>query len=91
MAGQPAANTPELDSQFRDLPFESLMSRLEGVVHRLEEGDLPLEEALRVFEEGVALSRLGAHRLDEAERRIEVLLTDGAQVRTAPFEKENGR
>jgi exodeoxyribonuclease VII small subunit len=59
-----------------ELPFEVILERLEGVVEALEQGDTPLEEALATFEQGVALSRLGAARLDEAERRIEVLLSD---------------
>ena len=53
--------------------FEASLERLEEIVRRLEEGDLPLDESLRLFEEGVGLSRACAARLDEAERRIEVL------------------
>lgn len=67
--------------------FEDILARLEQVVGRLEKGDLPLEQSLAVFEEGVRLSRLGAKRLDEAERRVESLLADGdAQTKTAPFD-----
>ncbi|MGF1465031.1 MAG: exodeoxyribonuclease VII small subunit [Sandaracinaceae bacterium] len=64
--------------------FEELLGRLEGVVERLEGGDLPLEEALAAFEEGVRLSRAGAQRLDEAERRVEELLT-GDPLRFRPL------
>ena len=53
--------------------FESSLERLEEIVRRLEEGDLPLDESLRLFEEGVGLTRACAARLDEAERRIEIL------------------
>ena len=53
--------------------FEAAMGRLEEIVAALEEGDRPLEESLRLFEEGVALTRQCAARLDEAERRIEIL------------------
>ena len=52
----------------------------------LEQGDTPLEQALSTFERGVALSRLGARRLDEAERRIEVLMSDEGSLRTRPLE-----
>jgi exodeoxyribonuclease VII small subunit len=56
--------------------FEDILSRLGAVVERLESGDMPLEESLSLFEEGVRLSRLGAARLDDAERRVERLLHD---------------
>jgi exodeoxyribonuclease VII small subunit len=70
--------------------FEEILTRLNGVVERLESGDMPLEESLALFEEGVRLSRLGAIRLDEAERRVERLLSDdGHTATTAPLEKEN--
>jgi exodeoxyribonuclease VII small subunit len=62
--------------------FEQILGRLSTVVETLEKGDLPLEQALASFEEGVRLSRLGAARLDEAERRVEELLSDDADVRT---------
>ena len=53
------------------------MAALEKVVRELERGDLPLEESLKLFEEGVRLSRECQERLNQAERRIEVLLRDG--------------
>jgi len=56
--------------------FESSLSALEKIVRELERGDLPLEESLRLFEEGVKLSRECQERLNQAERRIEVLLRD---------------
>jgi exodeoxyribonuclease VII small subunit len=71
------------------LAFEQLLEKLEGVVQALEQGDTPLEQALSTFERGVALARLGSRRLDEAERRIELLLADDDGVRTRPMlEKE---
>ena len=65
--------------------FEQLMVRLEEVVSSLETQKLPLEESLRLFEEGVALSRKATGRLETAERRIEELLANGA---TKPLVKE---
>jgi len=59
-----------------ELPFERILERLEDMVARLEGGDLALEESIAVFEEGVRLSRLGARRLDEVERRVEMLLAE---------------
>jgi exodeoxyribonuclease VII small subunit len=64
-------------SEVRSKPFETQLSALEKVVRELERGDLPLEESLRLFEEGVRLSRECQERLNQAERRIEVLLRDG--------------
>lgn len=59
--------------------FESSLKELEEIVEQLEAGDLPLERSLELFEQGVRLSRDCQQRLDEAERRVEVLLknTDG--------------
>ena len=56
--------------------FEASLSNLEIIVRRLEEGDLPLEESLKLFEDGVRLSRECQERLNQAERRIEILLKD---------------
>ncbi len=74
-----------------NLAFEQLIEKLEGVVQSLEQGDTPLEEALTTFERGVGLARLGARRLDEAERRIELLLADEEGVRTRPMDPEGGK
>lgn len=56
--------------------FEASLKELERIVRRLEEGELPLEESLKLFESGVKLSRECQERLNQAERRIEVLLAD---------------
>lgn len=68
------------------LSFEEALQKLEGLVDRLERGDLPLEEALLAFEQGVALTRRCAGQLDEAERRIEVLTREGDRMVARPFE-----
>ena len=69
--------------------FESALGRLEKIVQELEQGDLPLEQSLKLFEEGVKLARLCTKRLDEAERKVEVLLKDRAgSLRAQPFEDE---
>ena len=56
--------------------FEASLAELESIVEQLEDGDLPLEESLKLFETGVKLSRECRERLSEAERRIEVLMKD---------------
>ena len=73
------------------LNFEQSMERLSHIVEKLERGDLPLEESLKLFEEGVRLSRLAQDRLDGAQQRIERLLTVDSQgrARTAPFESKS--
>jgi exodeoxyribonuclease VII small subunit len=69
--------------------FEAQLASLERIVRELERGDLPLEQSLELFEQGVKLSRECQERLNEAERRIEVLLRggDGSTV-AVPFESE---
>ena len=56
--------------------FEASLDELEKIVKQLEDGDLPLEKSLKLFEDGVKLSRECRERLIHAERRIEVLLKD---------------
>ena len=55
--------------------FEDSVRRLGEIVERLESGDLPLEDSLALFEEGVRLARISQAKLDGAERRVEQLLT----------------
>ncbi|HEU4403362.1 MAG TPA: exodeoxyribonuclease VII small subunit [Candidatus Polarisedimenticolia bacterium] len=69
--------------------FEEALARLETIVKNLEDGELPLEESLRLFEEGVRLTRLCTTRLDDAQRRIEILTTgEQGELKLAPFEIE---
>ena len=56
--------------------FEASLKELETIVKQLEEGDMPLEESLKLFESGVRLSRECRERLTNAERRIEVLMKE---------------
>jgi exodeoxyribonuclease VII small subunit len=58
--------------------FEDALAELEGIVQRLEKGELPLEESLAAFERGIALVRLLSQRLTEVEQRVEVLLKSEA-------------
>ncbi len=69
--------------------FEAAMERLEEIVQDLEKGDLPLEQSLKLFEEGVKLSRICTKRLDEAERKVEILVKDkNGTIKAEPFEEE---
>ncbi len=56
--------------------FENALARLEGIVGELEKGELALEKALKLFEEGITISRFCNAKLDEAERKVEILLKD---------------
>ena len=70
-----------------DIKFEDALQRLEEIVDRLETGELPLEDSLKVFEEGVALARRCSKYLEEAEKRIELLTKDeSGLLKTMPFE-----
>ena len=63
--------------------FEAAIAELDGIVKKLEEGDLPLEQSLALYERGVQLSRFCHARLEDAERRIEIL-TERGELRPAP-------
>ena len=73
--------------------FETSLEELERIVRELERGDLPLEKSLELFEQGVKLSRTCQERLNEAERRIEILTHDNQSkpvVRAFEPEVESG-
>jgi len=66
--------------------FESALKSLEDIVTQLEAGDLTLERALELFEEGIRVSRFCSSKLDEAERKVEVLIkTADGTVKEVPF------
>ena len=69
------------DASIKD--FEGAIGELEAIVKKLEEGDLTLEESLKLYERGVQLSRFCHTRLEEAERRIEIL-SDRGELKPAP-------
>ena len=70
--------------------FEQAMRQLEKIVQDLETGDMPLEMAIKKFEEGIKISKYCSEKLDESERRITLLLrdSDGKGVSEAPFVDE---
>ncbi len=77
-----------MDATIKD--FEAAIAELETIVKKLEEGDLPLEKSLELYERGVQLSRFCHARLEEAERRIEVLDERG-ELKPAPPSIANAR
>jgi len=73
--------------------FEKAFQQLESIVKRLESEELPLDEALQLFEQGIGLSRFCNQKLEEVEKKIELILADAkGQPRTEPFESpDDGR
>jgi len=68
------------------LTYEQALGRLEAIVRRLEGGNLPLDEMLRLFEEGAALGRVCQARLSDAELRVEKLIGDTGATERMPVE-----
>ena len=75
-----------MSGENKPIDFEKALAELEGLVERLERGDVPLDEALRTFERGVALTRQCQARLQAAQQKVEILLKRGAQSEVQPFE-----
>ncbi len=72
--------------------FETSLAELEQIVTKLEDGDLPLEESLDLFEKGIKLSRECRERLTKAERRIEILMKDDdGEIGVEDFDAESTR
>lgn len=66
--------------------FEDHFKKLEAVVHRLENGDLPLEESVKLFEEGMRLTKICSEKLIEVRKKVEILMKDESGVLTPePF------
>ncbi len=65
--------------------FEKALEKLEGIVRKMEEGNMTLDESLKAFEEGIKLSRFCADKLDEAERKVKLLLREGDVLQVRPF------
>lgn len=66
--------------------FEDCLQRLEQIVGELEKGDIPLEQALGLFEEGIRLSNSCRQELEDAEGKVEILLNRGGKMQAEPFE-----
>ena len=70
--------------------FEKAMNKLEQIVQELESADLPLEKAIKKFEEGVQLSKFCSEKLDETEKKLTILLKDqNGRVYDKPFISES--
>jgi exodeoxyribonuclease VII small subunit len=70
--------------------FEQSMKQLEQIVQELEDGDLPLEKAIKKFEEGIKLTKFCSEKLDETEKKISILLENAeGQMIEKPFRTED--
>ncbi len=70
--------------------FEQSMKQLERIVQELEDGELPLEKAIKKFEEGIKLTELCSAKLDETEKKVTILLKNAAgQMAEKPFRPES--
>ena len=80
----------EVEAMSKPKDFETALQRLEEIVRKLDSGDLPLASLLEVYEEGVTLSRFCQTKLEEAERKVEILnkKADGTLERSA-FDEPN--
>jgi len=79
------SSEPEKKTELKD--FEQALTRLEGIVRKLEAGDLPLEEAIALFEEGMHISTFCGRTLSEAERKVEILIRNAkGELVEQPFQ-----
>lgn len=69
--------------------FETALGELEGLVEKMERGDLSLEDSLAAFERGIQLTRTCQEALNQAEQKVEQLLTQGGQEQIAPFDADD--
>ncbi len=68
------------------MKFEEAMEKLEGIIHQLEEGNLPLEESLEKFEEGMKLINFCEKKLEEVEKRVNILIKDQDKFKLEPWQ-----
>jgi len=78
-----------VEKEKKEPKFEEALRRLEQIVEELEGGELSLEESLKQYEEGVALSTLCAKRLEEAKKKIELLMKENGKLFTKPLREED--
>ncbi|GAK39916.1 exodeoxyribonuclease VII small subunit [Paenibacillus urinalis] len=69
----------------QELNFEAAMAELEEVVNQLERGDVPLEQAIELFQRGMKLSQMCNQKLEQVERKIEMIVEEDGEFRKQPF------
>lgn len=73
------------NEQLQELTFEEALLGLEKIVRELESGEIPLEQAIANFQEGMNLAKVCRDKLDQAEQKIEMLIADAAGLHKKPF------
>ena len=69
--------------------FEESLAKLEQITAELESGELSLEDSLKMFDEGVKLAEFCNRKLDEAHKKVNILLKKGDELQEAPFDDED--
>ena len=77
-----------MTTESNPISFEQSITRLEALVEKMEQGDLPIEEALKTFEEGISLTRECQMQLEKAEQRVNVLIEENGEAVAHPFKDE---
>lgn len=75
-------------SEKKELSFEAAMEKLEEVVEKLEQGDVPLEKAISMFQEGMSLSKLCHDKLKNVEKSIDRILHEDGEVEIITFQED---
>ena len=73
----------------KSYPFEASLDKLENLVEKMEDGDLTLEESLKIFEEGVKLTRECQQALADAEQKVKLLIEESGEVTSTDFEVDD--
>lgn len=73
------------------LSFEQSMQELESIVSKMEQGDLPLEDALQNFERGIQLARLSQQKLKDAEQKVQILMEQNGQASLLDFDNQQSK
>ncbi|KFA59635.1 exodeoxyribonuclease VII small subunit [Gilliamella sp. Choc4-2] len=76
-------------NQNKEPSFEEILKQLETIVSQLENGDFPLDEALNEFEKGIKLAKAGQKQLQQAEQRIQILLSENSDAQLSEFSLKN--
>ncbi|WP_068785176.1 exodeoxyribonuclease VII small subunit [Paenibacillus phocaensis] len=74
------------EAQQPELNFEEAMNQLEDIVSQLEHGDVPLEKAIDLFQQGMRLSQICGQKLAQVERKIEMIVEEDGAVEKQPFQ-----
>lgn len=87
----PCRNEQLMASTKKPQDFEQSLAQLEGIVERMEQADLPIEEALKAFEQGINLTRQCQSILDQAEQKVEKLVEQQGQLVAEPFDEDTAQ